>query len=112
TDGNLDIAVGADAGITLLLGNGLGGFAVGNAVLTGSAAQSSLAAGDFNNDGTLDLARVGDIGDIVTIYLGDGAGRFSAPSTSVIIGSGGSPSQSPLPPLLAGACFHYDRPPP
>jgi uncharacterized protein (TIGR03437 family) len=39
---------------------------------------SSLAAGDFNGDGKLDLAVSSSFGTKVTILYGDGAGRFGA----------------------------------
>jgi Bacterial Ig-like domain (group 3)/FG-GAP-like repeat/Domain of unknown function (DUF4214)/FG-GAP repeat len=84
-DGNPDLAVGNYGiqlvpltGITVLLGDGSGGFAPasGGPFLTQSNVQS-LAVGDFNGDGNADLAVI-DAGVSVVVLLGDGAGGFTA----------------------------------
>ncbi|MBI4325036.1 MAG: VCBS repeat-containing protein, partial [Chloroflexi bacterium] len=55
-------------------------FAVGTS-------PSSVAVGDFNGDGKLDLAVANRISDNVSILLGTGTGSFSA-ATSFAVGSG------------------------
>src|SRR5262249_17263102 len=84
-DGFQDLAI-ADEGsnpsaITVLLGNGSGGFSPGPAITAGSG-EFSLVMGDFNGDGIQDLA-AGDSGTgSVSVLLGDGAGGFSVGSGS------------------------------
>jgi hypothetical protein len=83
-DGSLDIASrGASLegpSISILLGNGSGGFQapVNYPTLegSGSVTPNSLAVGDFNKDGTLDLAATNS--NSVTILLGNGNGTFQA----------------------------------
>jgi Bacterial Ig-like domain (group 3)/Domain of unknown function (DUF4214)/FG-GAP-like repeat len=90
-DGKPDLAIAvADDSITVLAGNGIGGFS-SSSPFDGGMLPSYLAVGDFNGDGRADLAVMGFIGtksyDItgeLTIFLGDGAGGFStAPGTPV-----------------------------
>ncbi|MDO7874420.1 cadherin domain-containing protein [Hymenobacter sp. ASUV-10] len=85
-DGKLDVAYCAysGGGVTVLLGNGSGGFAAasGSPFATGGSANA-IAATDFNNDGTLDLV----VGTNTTpgrlyLLLGTGAGAFSPASGS------------------------------
>ena len=81
-DGNLDVLT-ANAGqfggsVSILLGNGDGTFA--NMVeLTVGSDTDSLAVGDFNGDGELDIAanRAALQGDLVSIHHGTGDGAFS-----------------------------------
>ncbi|HYF37985.1 MAG TPA: VCBS repeat-containing protein, partial [Prosthecobacter sp.] len=82
-DGKQDLAVAEQDDVSILLGDGVGGFSAATKLTPAGAP----AVGDFNGDGRLDLAisRTGDGSSSVSIYLGDGAGSFNAGS-SVDIG--------------------------
>jgi hypothetical protein len=86
-DGKLDMAVanGNSNNVTVLLGNGIGGFtqAAGSPVSAGSE-LSSIAVGDFNLDGKLDMAVSGQGLNKVTILLGNGSGGFAQAAGSPI----------------------------
>jgi hypothetical protein len=80
-DGKLDIAVVQQEGndnsltgrLTLLLGNGDGTFREGKTYVTGNSG-STVAVGDLNGDGKLDLVVTSSVGTLV--FLGDGDGTF------------------------------------
>lgn len=84
-DGIVDIAV-ADAPsdtISILLGNGNGGFTSNGSFnageITNKIALYKLDSSDFNSDGNADLAIVNFEDDNVSVLFGDGNGSFSSP---------------------------------
>src|ERR1017187_10141474 len=84
-DGKPDLAVAnySSNNVTVLLGNGSGGFtaASGNPQ-GGGLVLVSVAVGDFNGDGKPDLAVANDADGNVTVLLGNGSGGFTAASGS------------------------------
>ncbi|MGD0013077.1 MAG: VCBS repeat-containing protein, partial [Bryobacteraceae bacterium] len=90
-DGKPDLAITNHKGnnVTVLLGNGKGGFTAtpGSPFPAGSFLHS-VAVGDFNGDGKPDLATANDK-DTVTVLLGNGTGGFTeAPGSPFRGGSG------------------------
>ncbi|MGA8152313.1 MAG: FG-GAP-like repeat-containing protein [Terriglobales bacterium] len=90
-DGKLDLAapVDEDGGpfVAVFLGDGQGNFNTTSLSSTPSPFGTSLATGDFNKDGILDLAVAGSGSGGVTILLGNGDGTFtvsSQPLTSLV----------------------------
>jgi hypothetical protein len=91
-DGKLDVALvnypsgGGPSSLTVLPGDGTGHF--GSPLVTSlNNAAFSLAAGDFNSDGKLDVAvanyyadTAGTSGTTVSVLLGDGSGYFGQPA--------------------------------
>lgn len=82
-DGVQDLAVANvnSNNVSVLLGNGSGGFTSGGAIAVGSH-PFSVVTGDFNGDGKPDLAAVNQGNSNVSVLLGDGAGGFSQSSGS------------------------------
>ncbi len=90
-DGKRDLAIANhnDNTVTVLLGNGAGGFtpAPGSPITVGSW-PSSVAVGDFNGDGRADLAVANEYDGTVTMLLGNGTGGFAAaPGSPLKVGS-------------------------
>jgi hypothetical protein len=82
-DGHTDLVV-ADSGsgsavLTVLLGNGMGKFTPDGTIAVGNS-PTSVAVGDFNEDGNLDVASVSGAFGHLDINLGNGDGTFSGPA--------------------------------
>jgi hypothetical protein len=82
-DGVTDLAVAADTGVRILLGNGDGSFLDGGSFAAGTPAW--VAVDDFNNDGKRDLAVANNGG--VGILPGNGDGTFGAMTVSAAGGA-------------------------
>ena len=93
-DGILDLATANEnsGNVTVLLGNGSGGFipATGSPFAVG-AGPVSIAVGDFNSDGIPDLAVANYGSSNVTVLLGNGSGGFT-PATGSPFTVGTSPA--------------------
>jgi uncharacterized protein (TIGR03437 family) len=89
-DGNLDLAVAnaTDGTVTVLLGNGSGGFtAASGSPFPAGADPIFVAEGNFNRDGKPDLALVNEGNDTVTVLLNNGSGGFTqAPASPFPVG--------------------------
>src|SRR5262249_5568325 len=77
--------------VSVLLGNGSGGFsaAAGSPVATGGTASSSIAVGNLNGDAKPDLAVANNGSNDVSVLLGNGSGGFS-PAAGSPVATGGS----------------------
>jgi len=71
--------------VTILLGNGTGGFTQASGSPVGVGGQPySVVVGDFNRDGTPDLATANAGDNTVTILLGNGTGGFTEAAGSPV----------------------------
>src|SRR5438874_16261 len=84
-DGKMDLAFAnddaPDAKVTVLLGNGDGSFQPAQRFSVGAAESESLAAGDFNGDGKIDLVVANAGTNNISVLLGNGDGTFQAART-------------------------------
>jgi hypothetical protein len=92
-DGNLDIVVTNDEAstISVLLGNGGGGFQASSDFAAGST-PVAIAGGDFNKDGKPDVVvanNPSNLPESVSVLLGKGDGSFLAPIQTNLGTSGG-----------------------
>ena len=86
-DGKLDLIVAdrSSNSVSVLLHKSTGGFLASNGSPFAVGTQPySVAVGDFNADGKLDLAVANSGSSNVTILLGDGSGGFSPAASSPI----------------------------
>lgn len=88
-DGKLDLAVTNvnDRTVTILLGNGQGGFTAAPASPSTGAGPQAIVVADFNGDGNLDIAVSDHSTNSLTILLGKGDGTFTAAPVLTTIGS-------------------------
>lgn len=87
-DGKPDLAVvnSSSNNVTILLGDGAGGFAQPvNSPIGVEVQPFSVAVGDFNLDGKLDLAVGYDSSGGLTILLGDGSAGFTESASSPVV---------------------------
>ena len=109
-DGNQDLATANenDGNVTVLLGNGSGGFAPapGSPFAAGTGPMF-VVVGDFNGDGVEDLATANFDSGNVTVLLGNGLGGF-APATGSPFSLGVASPQTPEPQSLAVGDFNGD----
>ncbi len=105
-DGRLDLAVAnhESGDVTVLLGDGKGGFAAApGSPFPAGKSPNDIAIADFDGDGKPDLAFPNHETSHVTVLLGDGRGRFRpAPASPVAVGS------KPHPHGIAAADFNSD----
>jgi hypothetical protein len=75
-----DLITENQGNVSILLGNGDGTFGPPTNLNTG--AFPTVVVGDFNGDGTADLAVVNPSGNNINVWLGNGDGTFQAPISS------------------------------
>jgi hypothetical protein len=93
-DGNLDIATANTTAnnVTVLLGNGSGGFSAATGSPFGTAnTPMSIAIGDMDGSGNLDIVTADSASDQVSVLLGNGSGGFGAAS-NISVGAGTHPA--------------------
>jgi hypothetical protein len=107
SDGKMDLAVanGGSRNVTIMLGDGTGGFkqAAGSPFAAGDE-PTDVAVGEINGDGKVDLVIANHGTKYVTVLLGDGCGGFApAPNSPFTVKS------DPHPHGVALADFNGDK---
>lgn len=77
-DGRIDLAIAnnASADVSVLLGDGTGGFGSSRQLAAGDV-PVAIASGDFNADGKPDLVCANLRSNNISVFLGDGQGDFA-----------------------------------
>jgi hypothetical protein len=78
-DGNPDLALASGTELMILIGNGDGTFQPVKTTELNLFARS-LAAGDMNGDGKLDIVMPDSTGQQAAVFIGNGDGTFQAPA--------------------------------
>lgn len=106
-DGLLDLLVAnqTTGNVTILLGAGDGTFsAAPSSPLAAGGGPAGIVTGDFNGDGKTDFAVSNSADNTISIFLGNGAGGFTAaPGSSIALGAG-----EQTPGALVAADFNGD----
>jgi len=102
-DGHADLSatvlVSNSRSVSILLGDGSGGFSASTKYPAGGNA-TSIVAGDFNGDTKPDLVTSNVNGSNISVLLGDGLGAFGTPATYPVGGAN--------PQFVAAADFNQD----
>jgi hypothetical protein len=106
-DGNLDVAVEAQLGVSVLLGKGDGTLGAPAHYATG-VNPDSLAVGDFNGDGKLDLVTSNYSGESVSVLLGNGDGSFQPAANLSLNGSSSSGNYTQNPEAVVAGDLNHD----
>jgi hypothetical protein len=86
-DGRIDLvsANNADSTMSLVLGNGAGGFtAAAGSPISVAGGPAAIVAGDWNKDGNPDVAIANFSGNTVAVLLGNGTGGFTLAGTVAV----------------------------
>jgi hypothetical protein len=88
-DGIADLAIAATGGyqVTVLLGNGTGGFTAASGSPIAVNYPTAVAVADFNGDGKADIAVADAQDNVVAVFLGNGQGGFTSAGNSTPVGN-------------------------
>jgi hypothetical protein len=88
-DGIADLAIAASSSyqVTVLLGNGTGGFTAASGSPIAVNYPTAVAVADFNGDGIADIAVAEGQDNVVAVFLGNGQGGFTSAGSPTPVGN-------------------------